>query len=312
MARNLVVAVGGNALIKDNNNVSTDGQEISVAETCDSLVALIKAGYGLVVTHGNGPQVGFLLRRVELAAHELPSIPLDILGADTQGATGYMFVRELNGRLIESGTGRKAVAMVTQSVVDKADPAFQNPTKPIGSFMTEAEAKQHKEDDGWAVVSDSGRGWRRVVPSPQPKEIVEADAISELIGNGYVVVAGGGGGIPVAREGKGLVGIEAVIDKDLASALLANQLGVEDYVICTAVEQVYVNFGKPDQKALDCITVDDAKGYLAEGQFGVGSMEPKVRAAIEFLENGGKRVIITSLEKMLDALDGKAGTTITN
>lgn len=307
----VVVAVGGNALITDKNKISTDDQDNAVAITCKSIVSLVENGYTPIVSHGNGPQVGFLLRRVELASAELPGIPLDVLGADTQGATGYMFARHLAEELANIGADNKVVALVTQSVVDAADPAFQNPTKPIGSFMEEAEAISRRDNDGWDVVEDSGRGWRRVVASPSPVEIVEGEAIKLLVDSGYVVVAGGGGGIPVRREGNKLIGVEAVIDKDLASAMLANQLGVKDLVICTAVDQVAINFNTPEQVNLDTLTVEEANKYLDEGQFGVGSMEPKIRAAVNFIENGGERVIITSLEMMQSALDGNGGTTIT-
>lgn len=312
MARKpVVVAVGGNALITDKDKISTSDQDDAVASTSKSIANLVEAGYTPIVTHGNGPQVGFLLRRVELSLDELPGIPLDVLGADTQGATGYMFVRHLSEELANAGADNRVAALVTQSVVDADDPAFQNPTKPIGSFMDEAEAMSRKENDGWVVVEDAGRGWRRVVASPTPTEIVEGDAIKLLVDAGYVVVAAGGGGIPVRREGNKLIGVEAVIDKDLASAMLATQLDVKDLVICTAIDQVAINFNTPEQENLDTITVEEAKKYLDEGQFGVGSMEPKVQAAVDFIEAGGERVIITSLEMMESALNGEGGTTIT-
>lgn len=308
---NVVVAVGGNALIRNNNEISTRDQDEVIADTCKSIVALVEAGYTPVVTHGNGPQVGFMLRRVELASSELPPIPLDILGADTQGATGYLFSRNLRSELADRGLPAEVAALVTQSVVDPNDPAFAHPTKPIGSFMNREEAERRQREDGWEVIEDSGRGWRRVVPSPHPEAIVEADAVRLLLDSGYVVIAGGGGGIPVIRDGDSYRGVEAVIDKDLASALLGNQLDVRTLIICTAVEQVYVDFGKPSQKAVSTADIATMRSYLADGQFGAGSMEPKVRAAIEFIENGGEKVIITSLEKMIDALSGDGGTVIT-
>ena len=269
------------------------------------------AGYTPVITHGNGPQVGFLLRRAELALDELPALPLDVLGADTQGATGYLFTRNLRGCLAERGIDRQVVAVVTQSLVDPDDPAFAEPSKPIGSFMDEAEAREHERKDGWVLREDSGRGWRRVVASPQPLDILERRVIGSLVDSGCVVVACGGGGIPVRREGTEYVGVEAVIDKDFASALLANQLGVDDFAICTAVDAVSLNYGTPEQIDLRELTVEEAERHLAEGQFGEGSMAPKVQAAVNFLLNGGRRVVITSLARLRDAVDGRAGTVIT-
>lgn len=308
----LVIAVGGNALIKDPKEISVESQAEAVQESAEHITALIAAGYTPVVTHGNGPQVGFLLRRAELALHELPPLPLDVLGADTQGATGYFFTRSLRGCLARRGIKREVVAVVTQSVVNPDDPAFAAPSKPVGSFMSEKDAREHEEKDGWCVREDSGRGWRRVVPSPVPVEIVECEVIRSLVDSGCIVVAAGGGGIPVSREDGQLSGVEAVIDKDLASALLASRLGVPDLVICTAVEQVYLNFGTPEQKALGTITAQEARSYLEEGHFGKGSMAPKIEAALNFLDAGGKRAIITSLESLQDAVAGRAGTCITN
>lgn len=308
----LVIAVGGNALIKDPHEVSVESQAEAVHESAEHITALIGSGYTPVVTHGNGPQVGFLLRRAELAQHELPPLPLDVLGADTQGATGYFFTRSLRSCLAQRGIEREVAAVVTQSVVDPQDPAFASPSKPVGSFMSEEEAREHAEQDGWSVREDSGRGWRRVVPSPVPVEIVECEVIRSLVDSGCIVVAGGGGGIPVSRENGELRGVEAVIDKDLASALLASRLAVPDLVICTAVEQVYLNFGTPEQRALDTVTAQEARAYLEEGHFGKGSMAPKIEAALNFIEAGGERAIITSLESLQDAVAGRAGTCITN
>lgn len=306
--KSVVLAVGGNALIADKSDVSVEAQSKSIAATCDSLVELVQSGYRPVVTHGNGPQVGFLLRRVELSASEVPTIPLDILGADTQGATGYLFSRHLNSRFTEADISMPVAAVVTQTVVDSNDTAFDNPSKPIGSFMDGEEAESRVQNDGWNVVEDSGRGWRRVVASPQPVEILEVPAIRTLVDQGFVVIAGGGGGIPVIRTDNGFEGVEAVIDKDLSSALLANLLGVDDLVICTGVENVCINFGKPNEEKLTRITISQAEEYLREKQFGAGSMEPKVQAAIQFLKNGGKRAIVTSLENAVSALRGDAGT----
>ena len=306
----VVVAVGGNALITDKDHLSLADQAVASQEAMHHVAAMVADGWNVVVTHGNGPQVGFLLRRSELAASELPTIPLDVLGADTEGATGYMFTKALHEEFTKLGIDKTAVAIVTQTVVSADDPAFQAPTKPIGSFMDEATAKAREASDGWAVVEDAGRGWRRVVASPKPVRIVEIDAIRMLNEAGFAVVAGGGGGIPVVDEGNRYRGIEAVIDKDHATALLANELDADVLLISTAVDAVAVNFGKPDQQWLGKVSVAEAKQYLAEGQFGAGSMAPKMEAAIAFIERGGKRVIITSPHLMTQAVRGEAGTTI--
>lgn len=306
----VVVAVGGNSLIIDKDHVSLADQAVAAQESMKHIADMVAAGWNVVITHGNGPQVGFLLRRAEIASSELPTIPLDILGADTQGATGYMFSKSLQSEFKRLGIEKPSVAIVTQTVVDANDPALAAPTKPIGSFMDEDAAKAHEAKDGWQVVEDSGRGWRRVVPSPLPTRIVEVDAIRALNEAGYAVIAAGGGGIPVVEENGTYRGIEAVIDKDFATALLANELNADVLLISTAVDAVAVNFGKPDQKWLGKITVDEAKQYLADGQFGAGSMAPKMEAAIAFIERGGQRVIITSPPLMADAVSGNAGTTI--
>lgn len=306
----VVVAVGGNSLITNKDAIGLSDQFVAASESMKHVADMVAAGWNVVVTHGNGPQVGFLLRRAEIAASELPTIPLDILGADTQGATGYMFCRALTTDFERLGIDKQPVAIVTQTVVDENDPAFKAPSKPIGSFMDEDVAQLHAQEDGWSVVEDSGRGWRRVVPSPKPVRIVEIEAIRKLNADGFAVVAAGGGGIPVVEENGGYRGIEAVIDKDHATALLANELDADVLLISTAVDAVAVNFGKPEQRWLDRVTVAELKEYLAEGQFGAGSMAPKVEAAIAFIERGGKRVIITSPPQMTNALKGEAGTTI--
>lgn len=310
--KGVVIAVGGNAITKDKGKVAIKDQEEVIKETCGYIADLVEDGYSPVVAHGNGPQVGFLLRRAEIAeSPELPIIPIYALSADTQGATGFMFTKSLTEIFAQRDINSKSVALVTQSIVDKNDPAFEEPTKPIGTFMDEENAKRHEVEDGWDVREDSGRGWRRVIASPAPQEIVEVDAITTLMEAGYVVIAAGGGGIPVVREGEKLVGVEAVIDKDLAAALLAQQLGCEDFVICTAVERVALKYGKPDQEDISSLTVEEAETYIAAGEFGKGSMEPKVQAAINFIKGGGKRVIITSLERLQEAIRGEAGTIIT-
>ncbi len=306
-----VVAVGGNALIKDKNHQTVPDQYQAAAETMKHIASMIIEGWDVVVTHGNGPQVGFILRRSELASHELHEVPLDYCGADTQGAIGYMFQQALHNEFRLRGIDKQAATVVTQTIVDRTDPAFQHPTKPIGSFMDEAAAKEKMAKEGWTMVEDAGRGWRRVVPSPIPQTIVEADAIRSLIDNGFVVVAVGGGGIPVMQlENGDLTGVEAVIDKDFGSAILASMINADLFLISTAVEKVAINFNKPDQKWLDTMTVAEARKYLAEGQFAKGSMLPKIEAILKFMDKGGKKALITDPEHIKDALEGKTGTWI--
>ena len=306
-----VVAVGGNALIKDKNHQTVPDQYQAAAETMKHIANMIVDGWDVVVTHGNGPQVGFILRRSELASHELHEVPLDYCGADTQGAIGYMFQQALHNEFRLRGINKQAATVVTQTIVDRNDPAFENPTKPIGSFMDEAAAREKMAKEGWTMVEDAGRGWRRVVPSPIPQTIVEADAIRSLIDHGFVVVAVGGGGIPVMQLENGtLTGVEAVIDKDFGSAILASMINADLFLISTAVEKVAINFNKPDQKWLDTMTVAEARKYLVEGQFAKGSMLPKIEAILKFMNKGGKKALITDPEHIKDALDGKTGTWI--
>lgn len=306
-----VVAIGGNSLIKDKNHQTVPDQYQAAKETCHHIAGMIEQGWDVAIGHGNGPQVGFILRRSELARHELHEVPLDVCGADTQGAIGYMLQQNLQNEFLRRGIKKQAVTVVTQVVVDRNDPAFQNPSKPIGSFMTEEEAIRRRDQEGWHVVEDAGRGWRRVVPSPLPKKVKEQDAVEELIGKGFVVITVGGGGIPVVEKENGeLEGIAAVIDKDYASSLLARSIKADLFLISTAVEKVYLNFGKPDQKAVDRMTVAEAKQYMAEGHFANGSMRPKIQAIIWFLEAGGKQAIITNPENIERALRGETGTLI--
>jgi len=306
-----VVAVGGNALIKDKTHKTVQDQFACAKDTMSHIVDMIEKGWDVVVTHGNGPQVGFILRRSELAKDVLHEVPLDYCGADTQGAIGYMFQMALHNEFKKRGIDKHAATVVTQTVVDKKDPAFENPTKPIGTFMEEDEAKNRVDHDGWTVVEDAGRGWRRVVPSPLPVKIVEAPAISDLIHAGFTVVGVGGGGIPVIELEDGtLKGVEAVIDKDFGSSLLAMLIKADLFVISTAVEKVAINFNTPDEKWLDQMTVAEAKQYIAEGHFAPGSMLPKVKAIIQYLENGGKKALITDPPHIGEALDGKTGTWI--
>jgi len=306
-----VVAVGGNALIKDKNHKTVQDQFEAAKDTMSHIVDMIEKGWDVVITHGNGPQVGFILRRSELAKDILHEVPLDYCGADTQGAIGYMFQRALDNEFKRRGLKKDAATVITQTVVSKDDPAFLHPTKPIGTFMEEEEAKSRAEKDGWTVVEDAGRGWRRVVPSPLPERIVEANVIGKLIKAGIIVVAVGGGGIPVIENEHGdIEGIEAVIDKDFGSSLLAKMIDADLFVISTAVEKVALNFNQPDQKWLDKMTVAEAKQYIEEGQFAPGSMLPKAKAIIQFLENGGKKALITDPEHIGEALEGKTGTWI--
>jgi carbamate kinase len=306
-----VVAVGGNSLIKDKAHQTIPDQYASGAESMAHIAGMIEAGWDVVVTHGNGPQVGFILRRAELSLHELHPVPLDFCGADTQGAIGYMFQQALYNEFHKRGIKKQAATVVTQTLVDRNDPAFQNPSKPIGSFMDEPTAVKHRQEDKWAVVEDAGRGWRRVVPSPIPVRIVETEAIKTLIREGFVVISVGGGGIPVVEDGQGnLVGVEAVIDKDFGAAILASSIKADLFLITTAVEKVALNYNKPNQKWLDRMTLPEAKKYLAEGHFAKGSMEPKIQAILNYLEQGGKKALITNPQNIERALKGETGTYI--
>jgi carbamate kinase len=307
-----VLAMGGNSLIRDKNHIALSFQYERVQETAKYIAELIADGIRLVITHGNGPQVGFIYRRGELARSELPLIPLDICGADTQGAIGYMIEKALLNEFRRRGIDKKVTAVVTQTIVDREDRSFKHPTKPIGSFMSEEEALANKRGLGWEVAEDAGRGYRRVVPSPIPKKIIELDVIELLVQSGYIVIAAGGGGVPVILNEQGEIeGVEAVIDKDLGSAVMASGLGADTLIISTAVDTVYLNFGQEDQRPLSRVSLPEIKRYLGEGHFKPGSMKPKIEAIINFLENGGEKAIITSPENLLSAFKGKAGTTIT-
>jgi len=306
-----VVAIGGNSLIKDPQHQTVPDQYEATKETCQHIADMIAQGWDVVITHGNGPQVGFILRRSELSRHELHEVPLDSCGADTQGAIGYMLQKALHNEFHRRGMRRQAATVVTQVLVDKDDPSFQSPSKPIGSFMGKEEALQRRDADGWDVVDDAGRGWRRVVASPIPQRIIERDAIKTLIDAGFIVVAVGGGGIPVVEDEHGdLTGAAAVIDKDYASSLLATVINADLFLISTAVEKVALNYGKPNQVWLDRLTLAEAKKYLAEGHFAKGSMGPKIQAIIWFLEKGGKEALITNPENIARALRGETGTRI--
>jgi carbamate kinase len=307
-----VVAVGGNALIRDKAHEDVTSQVQAVEETCRHIADMIERGWNVVVTHGNGPQVGFILRRNELAYPEVHSTPLDVIGADTQGAIGYMIARALDNEFKQRGIQRSTVAVVTQVVVDRRDAGFTNPTKGIGGFTTKEQAEIFVQE-GWIVKEDAGRGWRRMIASPVPLRIVEFAAIKHLIDHGFILVGVGGGGIPVIEDEHGrLQGVFAVIDKDRASSLLAAELKADLLLISTAVEKVAIHFNQPDQQWLDKMTLTEAKHYYQAGHFLAGSMGPKIEAIIAFLEaNPNGQGLITDPPHIVDALDGKTGTWIT-
>ena len=307
----VILAIGGNSLILDEKHKTVQDQYAACEATCVHIAELVEQGFRVLITHGNGPQVGFILRRSELARHELHEVPLDSCGADSQGAIGYQIQRAMHNVTKGWENPPTVATVVTQVLVDRNDPSFEKPSKPIGSFMSEADAILHREKDGWKIVEDAGRGFRRVVASPRPKKIIELKAIRTLLDADCVVVAAGGGGIPVVEGSDGvLVGADAVIDKDLATSLLARELKADMLVISTAVDQVYVNYKKPDQRAVPRMTLAEAKRYLAEGQFAPGSMKPKIEAVIEFLEGGGQQALITDPPHLVAALAGQAGTWI--
>jgi len=306
-----VIAVGGNALIRDEQHRTIPDQYETARETVHHIADLVQSGWRVVLTHGSGPQMGFILRRSELAMPEVIPVPMDYAGADLQGALGYMFVKALRNEFRRRNMAREPAAVVTLVEVDRGDPAFRDPTKPIGSPMDAATAERRAAELGWQVREEPGRGWRRVVPSPQPKAIVDLDVIAHLVAAGYVVIACGGGGIPVVRNGQGdIAGVEAVIDKDLASSLLARALRADRLVIATGVERVALDFNKPAQRWLDRLTLAEAKRLYDGGQFDKGSMGPKIHAAIEYLEGGGAEAIITDPPHLVAALAGGAGTRI--
>lgn len=310
MGNNLtVVAVGGNSLIKDREHESIPDQFLAAAETAEHIVDMIEAGRDIVVTHGNGPQVGFILRRSELSIKEIPPVPMDYAGADIQGAVGYMFQRAIRNALRTRGIERQVATVVTQTLVDPDDSAFDDPQKPIGSQMDKETAEARSTEQGWTIREDSGRGYRRVVASPEPKGIIELEAIHALAAAGHLVICCGGGGIPVVRDANGLLrGVEAVIDKDLASSVLADEMDAEMLVISTGVERVALGFGTPNEKWLDSCTRNEALRYLSEGHFHKGSMEPKVRAVVRFIEKPNRTAIVTNPENLGRALKGETGT----
>ncbi len=306
-----VIALGGNAITRPNVEDTIANQFANTRRSLDGVMDLVKADYKLVIIHGNGPQVGNAILRVELTRGKAPILPLGICVADTEGGMGYMIEQSLQNRLRTENIDRPVVTIITQVIVDRNDPQIADPSKFVGQFYTEEEAKEFAAETGWVVKKDANRGWRRVVPSPHPLSIVEADTIKTLVESGTIVIAAGGGGIPVYIDDKGnLEGLDAVIDKDLAAAVLGEQIGSEILMIFTSVDKVALNFGRKDEKWLDKITISEAISYLTEGHFPPGSMGPKIGAAIQFINRGGKQVIITSLENAGRALDGIAGTRI--
>jgi carbamate kinase len=310
--KNIVIALGGNALQAAGKPATAEAQLEVVKETSAYIADIIAKGYKVVIAHGNGPQVGRIVLQNEAASEITPSLPFDVCGAESQGYIGYHIQQGLSEVLRHRGIHKEVATVVTQVVVDQDDPKFKNPSKPIGPFYKEEEAKKIADEKGYVMKEDAGRGWRRVVASPLPVEIVELNAVKTLVDNGFIVVTVGGGGIPVVKDANGdLSGVAAVIDKDLASEKLAEDLDVDALVILTAVEKVSINFKKPDQKDLDTLTVDQAKQYIKEDHFAPGSMLPKIEAAIKFVESKpGRKAIITSLDKAVEALEGKAGTTL--
>jgi len=307
----VVIAIGGNSLIKDDRHRTVLDQYNAVGETVRHIVPIVSEGYRVVITHGNGPQVGFILLRSDLARDVLHQVPLANCVADTQGAIGYQITQTLQNELHLRGIDADVVAVVTQVVVDANDPGFEHPDKPIGPFLSEADAKKRAADDGWVVGEDAGRGWRRLVPAPAPLEIVELNSIRALLDCGTLVVAVGGGGIPVVRQADGMLsGRDAVIDKDAATCLLATQLGASVLIESTSVDKVALNFGTPQQVDIDHMTASECRRYLDQGHFAPGSMQPKIRAALDFLAQGGERVIITQPHHLEEALHGIYGTHI--
>lgn len=311
--KKLVIALGGNALQEAGKPATAQAQLEVVEKTSEYIADIVERGYEVIVAHGNGPQVGRIVIQNEVASASTPAMPFDVCGAMSQGMIGYHIQQGLSKVLRHRGINKNVVTIVTQVVVDKDDPKFKAPSKPIGPFYTEEEAKAIAAEKGYTMKEDAGRGWRRVVASPLPVEIVELDAVKTLNDAGFVVVTVGGGGIPVVRNEAGdLEGVAAVIDKDLASEKLARDMDADALVILTAVEKVSINFKKPDQKDLDRMSAAEAKQYIKEGHFAPGSMLPKIEAALNFVESKpGRIAIITSLDRAVDAIEGRAGTTIT-
>lgn len=304
-----IVAMGGHAFIQPGEKGTYEDHTRNARAICRELMVLVERGYRLVITHGNGPQVGALLTQAEMTRDEIPAPPLDVLVAQTEGSLGYYVQRALLNEMHQRNIFRYVVTMVTQVMVSPEDPAFEDPSKPVGPFLEEADAKRYETQYGWLIKEEFNRGWRRVVPSPRPTKIVQAEMIKEAVRSGNIVVAAGGGGIPVTRDETGdYVGVEAVIDKDLTSGVLANDVGAELLIILTAVDGVYLGYGTDNSRRLGAVTMAECEGYINEGHFPKGSMGPKVQAIYEYLQRGGRRGLITSPPKLREALDGRAGT----
>jgi carbamate kinase len=311
LPHSILITLGGNAILPARGTGTFDEQCAITRLTMQPIAALVEQGVRVVLSHGNGPIVGNILIRNEAARDQIPPMPLDVCGADSQGGIGYMMQQALDNELKRLGIQRTVTTIVTQVVVDERDPAFRRPTKPIGPFYSQERARILAKEKGWTVTEDAGRGWRRVVASPKPLEVVEIAAIRKLVEDGAIVIAAGGGGIPVSRQWDGtLHGVEAVIDKDLASSLLARLLGCEMLCIITGVDRVALDYGKPEQRDLPCATAEELSEYAAAGHFPAGSMGPKVQAAIEFVRGGGREVVITSPSKLMEALEGATGTRV--
>jgi carbamate kinase len=307
----VVVALGGNAILRHRETGTAEEQFENVRRTSRQIAGMVRDGYAVAVTHGNGPQVGDILLRNELAKDILPPMPLDVCGAESQGMIGYMLQQSIEGALGEAGLDFPVATVLTQTLVDAGDPAFENPEKPVGPFYTAMQARRLAEEKGWRMVQLPGQGYRRVVPSPRPVALVEGPAIARLFRAGVIVIAAGGGGIPVVAGPHGtLRGVEAVVDKDYTAALLARLVGADDLLILTDVEHVFLNYGRPGQEAVREMRVREAKERLAEGHFPPGTMRPKIEAAIEFIESGGRRAVVTSLDSAREALAGRTGTEI--
>ncbi len=308
----VLVALGGNAILKHTERGTAEEQKENIQATAKKLVELIHAGFRLVITHGNGPQVGDILLKNDIAKTTLPAMPLDICSAESQGMIGYMLQQSLLSELNKAKIKMPVVTIISQTLVDARDPAFLFPTKPVGPFYTAMEAADLKKNMRWTMTNDSGRGYRRMVPSPDPIAIVEQDLIKSLFDDEVIVIASGGGGVPVVSKNGTLEGVEGVVDKDRAAVQLAKIISADTLLILTDVSHAYLDYGRPNQKPLHKVSTERMKEWLDEGQFAEGSMGPKVESAIKFVENGGKQAIITSIEHAMDALDGDTGTIITN